>query len=37
MPFASTWIDLEITILYEKSQTKTDRYHMIIYMWDLKK
>ena len=29
MPFASTWTDLEIVILSEVSQTKTDKYHMI--------
>ena len=27
MPFAATWMDLEITILSEGSQTKT--YHLI--------
>ena len=30
MPFAATWIDLEITIL--TGQTETDKYRMIIYM-----
>ena len=29
MPFAATWIDLEITILNEVSQTQKDKYHMI--------
>ena len=29
MPFAATWMDLEIVILSEVSQTKKDKYHMI--------
>ena len=29
MPFAVTWMDLEITILTEVSQTEKDKYHMI--------
>ena len=29
MPFAATWIDLEIIILNEVSQTEKDKYHMI--------
>ena len=29
MPFASTWIDLEIIILSEGSQEEKDKYHMI--------
>ena len=38
MPFAATWMDLEIVILSEVSQTQKDKYHMIItYMWNLKK
>ena len=28
-PFAATWMDLEIIILSEVSQTKKDKYHMI--------
>ena len=31
MPFAATWMDLEIIILSEVSQTKT-KSHYIIYM-----
>ena len=38
MPFAATWMDLEIIILSEGSQKEKDKYHMIItYMWNLKK
>ena len=29
MPFATTWMDLEIIILSEVSQTEEDKYHMI--------
>ena len=29
MPFAATWVDLEIIILSEISQTEEDKYHMI--------
>ena len=30
MPFVSTWVDLEIIILSELSQTEKDKYHMIL-------
>ena len=30
MPFAATWIDLEIITLSEVSQTEKDKYHMIL-------
>ena len=36
MPFAATWVDLEIVILSEVSQTEKDKYHDIAYMWNLK-
>ena len=36
MPSAATWVDLEIFILTEASQTEKDKYH-ITYMWNLKK
>ena len=29
MPFAATWIQLEIIILNEVSQKEKDKYHMI--------
>ena len=29
MPFAATWMDLEIIILSELSQTEIDKYHRI--------
>ena len=29
MPFAVTWMDLELVILSEVSQTEKDKYHMI--------
>ena len=29
MPFAATWMDLEIIILREVSQKEKDKYHMI--------
>ena len=29
MPFAATWVDLEISILSKVSQTERDKYHMI--------
>ena len=39
MPFAATWMDLEIFILSELSQTEKQRKRMsydIPYMWNLK-
>ena len=29
MPFAATWMDLDIVKLSEVSQTQKDKYHMI--------
>ena len=37
MPFAGIWMDLEIIILSEVSQTEKDKYHDIAYMWNLEK
>ena len=34
MPFAATWMDLEIIILSEVSQTEKRKYH-ITHMWNL--
>ena len=30
MPLAATWMDLQIVILSEVSQTEKDKYHMIL-------
>ena len=30
MPFAATWMDLEMIILSEVSQTENDKYHMVL-------
>ena len=30
MPFAATWIQLEIIILSEVSQKEKDKYHMVL-------
>ena len=32
MPFAATWMDLEILILSEVSHTEKDKYHMISFI-----
>ena len=34
MPFAATWVDLEITILSEVSQKEKDKYHTIPLIYD---
>ena len=33
MPFTATWMDMEIIILSEVSQTEKDKYHMILLIW----
>ena len=30
MPFAATWMDLEIVILSEVSETEKDKYHVVL-------
>ena len=35
MPFAATWMQLEILIWSEVSQKKEDKYHMISHIWNL--
>ena len=37
MPFAATWMDLEIIILSEVSQTEKDKYHIISLICGAKK
>ena len=32
MPFVATWMDLDIIILSEVSQTEKDKYHMISFI-----
>ena len=36
MPFAATWMDLEIIILRSKSDRERQRSYDITYMWNLK-
>ena len=36
MPFAATWMDLEIILLSKVSQKEKDKYHMISLLWNLK-
>ena len=37
MPFAATWLDLEIVILSEVSQTEKDKYHIILLVFGIQK
>ena len=37
MPFAATWMELEIIILSEISQTEKDKYHMISHICEILK
>ena len=36
MPFAATWMDLEIVILSEVNQTEKDKYHISFICRNLK-
>ena len=36
MPFAATWMELEILMLSEVSQKEKGKYHMISHTWNLK-
>ena len=36
MPFAATWMQLEIITLSEVSQKEKDKYHMVSHTWNLK-
>ena len=36
MPFAATWMELQIIIRSEVSQKEKDKYHTISLMWNLK-
>ena len=37
MPYAATWMDLEIIILSEASQTEKEKYQMISFICRIKK
>ena len=37
MPFAATWLELEIIILRKVSKTEKDKYHMISLICGIKK
>ena len=37
MPFVATWMNLDIVILSEVSQTQKDKYHMILIYVESKK
>ena len=37
MPFAATWMDPEMVILNEVSQTEKEKLYDIPYMWNLKR
>ena len=37
MPYAATWVQLEIIILSKVSQKEKDKYYMLsLYVWNLK-
>ena len=35
MPFAATWMNLEMIILNEVSQEEKDKYHMILLIYGI--
>ena len=35
IPFATTWMDLEIIILSEVNQTEKDKYHIISFVCEI--
>ena len=35
MPFAATWMELEILMLSEVDHKEKDKYHMISHIWNL--
>ena len=35
MPCAATWMDLEIIILSEVSQTEKEKYNMLLLIWEI--
>ena len=35
MPFAPTWMDLEIIILSEVSQKEKEKHHVISLLWEI--
>ena len=37
MPFVATWMDVEIAVPSEVSQTKKDKYHMILLICRIQK
>ena len=37
MPFAATWMNIEIVILNEINLTEKNKYHDVAYMWNLKR
>ena len=37
MPFTGTWMDLELVILCEVSQTEKDKYHMTLLIYGIYK
>ena len=35
MPFAATWMDLEMIILSEVSQKEKNKYHILTHIWEM--